>query len=126
VSKQATPPSSPPRSTEPQPEPAKEEPVKVVETQAEKASESQEDAEASNDDLARLSGIGPKLAEMMKQAGITSFNQLAAMTADEVSQRLGTKARYSKVLAETWAEQAKLAAEGDWAGLKSLQTTYKG
>jgi small subunit ribosomal protein S2 len=84
------------------------------------------DAETTKDDLTRLSGIGPKLAEAMTSAGITSYAQLAAMDSDTLAQALSESgARYNKTTAETWAAQATLAANGDWKGLKEYQAAAK-
>jgi predicted flap endonuclease-1-like 5' DNA nuclease len=81
---------------------------------------------AGNDDLTRLSGIGPKLAEAMTAAGINSYTQLTTMTTDELNERLASSGiRYAKVVAESWAGQAKLAAAGDWDGLKDYQASLK-
>lgn len=80
----------------------------------------------SDDDLTRLTGIGPKLAEAMKAAGICSYTQLATMSVEEVSQALASSnIRYNKTTAESWAEQATLAAAGDWKGLKAQQIALK-
>lgn len=82
---------------------------------------------ATGDDLTRLSGIGPKLAEAMAAVGITQYSQLAAMSLAELNERLaGSGIRYSKATAETWAEQAKFAAAGNWEGLKGYQASLKG
>ena len=84
-------------------------------------------APPSDDDLTRLTGIGPKLAEAMKAAEIRSYAQLTNMSTEEISQALaGSNIRYTKANAESWAEQAKLAAAGDWKGLKAHQATLKG
>lgn len=81
---------------------------------------------SSNDDLSRLSGIGPKLAEAMNAAGVTSYAQIATMDTEALTQALaGCTVRYSKAAAETWAAQAKLAMAGDWAGLKAYQASLK-
>lgn len=82
--------------------------------------------EAALDDLTRLSGIGPKLAEAMNAAGIKQYSQLAAMSLDALNECLAPSGiRYSKAVAETWAEQAKLAAAADWEGLKTYQAALK-
>lgn len=82
--------------------------------------------EATVDDMTRLTGIGPKLAEAMNAAGITQYSQLAAMPLDTLNERLATSGiRYSKAVAETWAAQAKLAAAADWEGLKTYQAALK-
>lgn len=78
------------------------------------------------DDLTKLNGIGPKLAEAMKTVGIKRFGQIANMEAGELGERLSSSGiRYSKVVAESWPAQAKLAEAGDWDGLKSFQAAMK-
>lgn len=83
-------------------------------------------ATAADDDLTKLSGIGPKLAEAMQAAGINGYAPLAAIGVDELGERLSSSGiRYSKAFAESWAAQAKLAEAGDWEGLKAFQTALK-
>ncbi|WP_371039003.1 50S ribosomal protein L21 [Rhodosalinus sp. FB01] len=64
------------------------------------------------DDLRKLSGVGPKLAEKLNAAGITSFAQIAAWTEEDVAridEQLSFKGRIER---EGWIEQAKaLVAE---------------
>ena len=40
-------------------------------------------------DLTKISGIGPAFALRLNDAGVTSYGQLAGMTAEEVRQRTG-------------------------------------
>lgn len=81
---------------------------------------------ANDDDLTKLSGIGPKLAEAMQANGIKRYAQLAELTTDDVNGKLASSGiRYSKTFAESWTEQAKLAAASDWDGLKTYQQTLK-
>ena len=103
-------------------------PMPVAETvvEASTVAESVLTAEQSDDDLTRLTGIGPKLAEAMKAAGICTYAQLTTMSVEDVSQALaGSNIRYNKASAESWAEQATLAAAGDWKGLKAHQAALK-
>ena len=103
-------------------------PMPVAETvvEASTVAESALTAEQSDDDLTRLTGIGPKLAEAMKAAGICTYAQLTTMSVEDVSQALaGSNIRYNKASAESWAEQATLAAAGDWKGLKAHQAALK-
>ena len=103
-------------------------PMPVAETvvEASTAAEPELTAEQSDDDLTRLTGIGPKLAEAMKAAGICTYAQLTTMSVEDVSQALaGSNIRYNKASAESWAEQATLAAAGDWKGLKAHQAALK-
>ncbi|WML90691.1 helix-hairpin-helix domain-containing protein [Thiothrix lacustris] len=79
------------------------------------------------DDLTKLSGIGPKLEEAMKLAGINSYAQLAKLSVEDLNASLASSGiRYSKAAAESWATQAKLAKENDWDGLKTYQSALKG
>ncbi|WMP17629.1 helix-hairpin-helix domain-containing protein [Thiothrix lacustris] len=79
------------------------------------------------DDLTKLSGIGPKLEEAMKLAGINSYTQLAKLSVEDLNASLASSGiRYSKASAESWATQAKLAKENDWDGLKTYQSALKG
>jgi predicted flap endonuclease-1-like 5' DNA nuclease len=103
-------------------------PMPVAETVVEvsTAAEPALTAEQSDDDLTRLTGIGPKLAEAMKAAGICTYAQLTTMSVEDVSQALASSnIRYNKASAESWAEQATLAAAGDWKGLKAHQAALK-
>lgn len=103
-------------------------PMPVAETVVEVSTvaESALTAEQSDDDLTRLTGIGPKLAEAMKAAGICTYAQLTTMSVEDVNQALaGSNIRYNKASAESWAEQATLAAAGDWKGLKAHQAALK-
>ena len=78
-------------------------------------------------DLTRIEGIGPKIAEILKQHGITSFAQLAEIgtgTLREMLSAAGDRFRLSDPT--TWAEQAQLAAQGDWDALSELQNRLRG
>ena len=49
-------------------------------------------APASDDDLTRVHGIGPKIEQLLKSMGITSYRQVARLTADDIeilNERLG-------------------------------------
>jgi small subunit ribosomal protein S2 len=114
--------------TEPEPE-ASPQPEAVAKAASEPApieETSTPDENLEPDDLTKLGGIGPKLAEAMQAAGITRFAQIAEMGSDEVGKRLSENGvRYAKAAAESWSEQAKLAAQGDWKGLKAYQESLK-
>ena len=56
---------------------------------------------ASSDDLTALAGVGPKMADKMNAAGITSFAQLAAMTEESI--------------AALEAEKGKITTPANWA-----------
>ncbi len=83
-------------------------------------------AAAGADDLTSIEGIGPKMRKALQAAGIMTFRQLA--NASEATLRAAIEAagmRLSPSLT-TWAEQAALAAKGDWDGLNHLQDELVG
>jgi len=82
-------------------------------------------APAQADDLTLVEGIGPKISALLQEAGILTFTQLSAANVDHLRQILD-KPRFRLADPETWPEQAKLAAAGNWDGLAALQNTLKG
>lgn len=106
---------------------AETEPAAAVET-AEVIEETAAPAtEASGDDLTKIEGVGPKIAELLNNAGITTFAQLADAQ-DEAVQQILVEAgpRFNVHDATTWNEQAALARDGKWDELKELQDRLKG
>ncbi|MEZ5651126.1 MAG: DUF4332 domain-containing protein [Burkholderiaceae bacterium] len=82
---------------------------------------------AGGDDLTRIEGVGPKIAELLQAAGIRSFADLAAADTDRLKSILtDAGSRFAAHDPGTWAEQAKLAAAGDWDALKTLQDELDG
>ena len=80
---------------------------------------------ATPDDLVSLEGIGPKVARILNDAGITTFAALADAKAEDV-QRILSASGLQMMNPEGWIEQARLAASGDQAGLQKLQSELKG
>ena len=78
------------------------------------------------DDLTRIEGIGPKISGLLQAAGITTFAQLAATDVSRLKQILTEAGLAALADPSTWAEQAKLAAAGEWDALKALQGKLKG
>lgn len=87
-------------------------PAKAAKSAAEKAEKPAKAKSADADDLKLLSGVGPALEKKLHEAGVTSFAQIAAWNADDVTEmdeKLSFKGRIER---EDWIEQAKkLAAE---------------
>lgn len=78
------------------------------------------------DNLQVIEGIGPKIAGLLRESGITSFHQLAGTSTERLVEIL-TQARLNRLAAPgTWPEQAQLAADGQWEALATLQDTLKG
>jgi small subunit ribosomal protein S16 len=79
------------------------------------------------DDLKVIEGIGPKIAELLHEAGITTFSELAATPAEKVKEILtAAGSNFASHDPTTWGEQAKLAADGNWDELKELQDRLLG
>ncbi len=113
---------------DPVPEPvATPEPVAVAPA-PEPVAETVSAAPAKPDDLKKIEGIGPKIASVLNAAGISTFAQLAATSADRIREILAAEDPRLTRLADptTWAEQAQLAAAGKWDDLAALQDALKG
>ena len=78
------------------------------------------------DDLMRIEGIGPKISGLLQGAGISTFEQLAGTEVDRLEQILADADLAGLANPSTWPEQARLAAEGDWQRLETLQEELKG
>lgn len=76
------------------------------------------------DDLTRIEGIGPKTAEVLRAAGITTFAQLATTPEDQLRQILHDAGIGGDP--GTWPRQAQLAAAGKWDELKAWQDELVG
>ncbi|CAZ95415.1 50S ribosomal protein L21 [Zobellia galactanivorans] len=79
---------------------------------------------AKADDLKKIEGIGPKIAETLIAAGVSTFAELAKTDAAKISEIIAD-VRGNHVT-DTWPAQAKLAAEGKWDELKKWQDELDG
>jgi predicted flap endonuclease-1-like 5' DNA nuclease len=77
------------------------------------------------DDLTIIEGIGPKIASTLQTAGIKTFTQLAGADIAYLNQVL-KDAELRLANPGSWSAQAKLAADGKWDELKTLQDSLKG
>ncbi|MBW6418132.1 helix-hairpin-helix domain-containing protein [Celeribacter sp. PS-C1] len=67
---------------------------------------------AEPDDLKTIKGVGPKIEVQLHERGITTFAQVAALSADEI-EALGAALKGTSAAQLTkWAEQAKILAAG--------------
>ena len=79
------------------------------------------------DDLKKIEGIGPKIAGLLNEAGITTFAGLAATEAAKIKEILAAAgARYATHDPTTWPQQADLAANGKWDELNEWQDRLDG
>lgn len=77
------------------------------------------------DDLKRIEGIGPKISSVLNDSGIFTFAALAATDTGRLQEILD-QAGIRIAFPETWPEQARLAAAGQWEELETLQENLKG
>jgi predicted flap endonuclease-1-like 5' DNA nuclease len=69
------------------------------------------------DDLTRIKGLGPKLAALLGELGVTTFAQIAAWDDAEVARIDAQLGRFAgRITRDQWVAQAKLLAAGDEAG----------
>ena len=79
-------------------------------------------ANSGADDLTIIEGIGPKAAEVLVAAGITTFAELAATDVEKVKEILSAStAKVSHLDPTTWAQQSQLAADGKMDELEELK-----
>ncbi len=88
---------------------------KVEEVKAEVKKEAPKAApkktEAKGDDLKKLEGVGPKLAEILNEAGITTYAELAGSSIEKIKEILeAAGSRYASKDPAPWIEQAKSMA----------------
>jgi predicted flap endonuclease-1-like 5' DNA nuclease len=74
------------------------------------------------DDIIIIEGIGPKIRGLFNADGIYTFAQVAALTVPQMQAILEKGGpRFKLANPGSWAQQAKLAANNEWAALKKLQ-----
>jgi predicted flap endonuclease-1-like 5' DNA nuclease/glutathione synthase/RimK-type ligase-like ATP-grasp enzyme len=76
----------------------------------------------SIDDLTIVEGIGPKIADLLRNEGIDTFAKLAKAKATKLKEILvAAGSRYKVHDPTTWAQQAQLAADGKFDALETLK-----
>ena len=81
----------------------------------------------SRDKLTKIEGIGPKIQELLNQAGIYSFKHLADTAVPKLSKILeNAGSRFQMHNPGTWPKQSKMAADGAWEQLKKWQDELDG
>jgi large subunit ribosomal protein L21 len=78
-------------------------------------------SKAGKDDIEIIEGIGPKIAKVLADNGITTFAALAAAKADDITAMLkASGGRFSLANTASWAEQAALLRDGKMDEFKKL------
>jgi predicted flap endonuclease-1-like 5' DNA nuclease len=128
----AVPPVSPPPPPiadapvpEPEPAPLADEPIAAAApldaSPATLAASDPAPAHSGEDDLTRMKGVGPKLAERLNALGITSFAQLAALSQAEAAALDAQLGNFQgRIHRDRWIEQAGFLARGDQTGYEAV------
>jgi len=73
------------------------------------------------DDIAVIDGIGPKIEELFREHGVTTFAQVAKMSVPQLQAILDAGGPHFKLAnPATWAQQAQLILDNKWGDLKKL------
>lgn len=84
-------------------------------------------SDSKADDLKKIEGVGPKIAEVLAAGGLATFAAVAASNAEDIKKILDeAEGNFGSHDPSTWADQAKLAAEGKWDELKKWQDELDG
>ena len=84
-----------------------------------------EEKKSSSDDLTKIEGIGPKIAEILVAAGINTFEALSSAKIGDLRNILESH-KLSSHDPKTWSKQATLAKNEKWDKLSELQQELKG
>jgi len=72
---------------------------------------------AKADDLTTIKGLGPKIATLLIEKGVTSFEQIADWDDAEIARIDDLLGRFKgRITRDNWVGQAKLLAAGDETG----------
>ena len=116
------------KKSEPAPAPVASEPAPEVKEKTKTAAPAaKKESQAKADDFKKIEGIGPKIAQIITDAGITTFAELGNTSAARIKEILAEVGkRYAAHDPTTWPKQAQMAAAGDWEGLKKWQDELDG
>lgn len=94
-----------------------------INTQASTPTPKEQTTVPTKDDLKIVEGIGPKIESLLHNAGVFTFLELSQMSSKDIKNILDKAgSRFQMHDPTTWAEQAKLAYEGNWDTLKKWQS----
>lgn len=97
----------------------------TMEIETETQEEDREMPPGEPDDLKLIEGIGPSISGLLRNNGITTFEQLANASIGRLDKIL-QEANLRRIAdPSTWPEQARFAADGDWDGLEQFQRTLR-
>ena len=81
-------------------------------------------AAAPPDDLTQINGIGPRIASILNDGGITTFAELQHANTGELRQIIAVGGALPPSSIDSWPTQASYAARGDWSGLATYNNQH--
>ena len=78
-------------------------------------------APSGPDDLTVIEGVGPKMQNALRAAGIDTYAKMAQTSEDDFRAAIHAQGMRLAPSIPTWAEQAAYAAKGDFDGLSAFQ-----
>lgn len=85
----------------------------------------EDDGSSEADDLTKIEGIGPKIAEVFAANGVKTFEDLSGSKVGDLRTILADNG-LSQHEPKSWSKQATLAKHGKWDELKTLQDELDG
>lgn len=76
------------------------------------------------DDLTQLTGIGPRIASLLADGGVTTYAELEHMSGEELRELIASKGALPPASLTTWPTQASYAVKGDWQGLATYNRRH--
>ncbi len=79
------------------------------------------------DDLTLIEGIGPRIEQLLNQAGVNTYSELASASSDQIRAVLeNAGGAFAGQDPTTWPQQSAMAAAGQWDELRAWQITLDG
>jgi predicted flap endonuclease-1-like 5' DNA nuclease len=77
------------------------------------------------DDLTQLHGVGPRIASILNDGGITNYAQLEHSNGGDLRQIIATGGALPPASIDSWPTQASYASRGDWSGLAAYNKSHQ-
>ena len=86
-----------------------------------------EPVQSQSDDLTKIEGVGPKIAELLNAHGIKTYAHLASTSPERITEILNAEGGLMASRdPSTWPDQSAMAAAGQWEQLKQWQDQLDG
>ena len=79
---------------------------------------------AKPDDLTQIHGIGPRIASILNDSGITTYAELEHANIGDLRQSIAVGGALPPSSLNSWPTQASYAARGDWSGLATYNNQH--